>query len=304
MELNKVKISVCVLAHNEERNISRTLSSILNTERSDFNITVYSNGCTDRTNEVVQLMSESNSRIKNVEIKIPSKVNAWNTAFQNHDDDILIFCDGDVVPEKNAVDQLVKDLTNSPNRVLVSTRLFPITADASLDRKLVGFMQLPLKHEFLSGGMYAFKRSAMLERLKLRNLEGIPSGITGEDYFLEHIVADGTFYVSKVRNYYEPAELKDYIRYLARIKWQNKQMQTLVGDHPDVKLSMIAKIKRKLSGHHEISYLLSSIPAVMLRIFFKVLYSKKINEAFYKLGPIVADGENILRINTRANSTK
>lgn len=299
-----VSVAVCVLAHNEERFIERAIRNILNTESTDFNITVYSNGCSDRTSEIVEELGRDNARIRNVEIKTPSKVNAWNEAFNENQQEVLVFCDGDVVPEQNAVDQLLFDLVSVPERILVSTRLFPLLTDASLERRAVGFMQLPLKHEFLSGGMYAFKKAALLEKLREKNLLGIPKGITGEDYFLEHIVEGVGFYISQVKNYYEPPGFKDYIRYLARLKWQNSQLLAVIGEHPEKSLSKWGKFKRKFSGHHERTYLALSIPAVILRSMFKIIFARRINQALDQLGPVVSDGERILRVSTRANSTK
>lgn len=305
MELNhSPTVAVCVLAHNEERSIEQTLLSVLNTTRKDFNITVYSNGCTDRTCSIVNQLSLKNSRIKNVEISTPSKVNAWNRAFLDCDEDILVFCDGDIVPSVNAINHLVDELMADPKNILVSTRLFPLMENVSLEKKLIGFIQLPLKHEFLSGGMYAFKRAQLLERFREEKLEGIPLGITAEDYFLEHLVANNGFIISKVKNYYEPPSFHDYIRYLARVKWQNLQLLSIFGEHPQGKISQWQKLKNKFLNQHEIFYLLISIPAVISRAIFKVVFAKRIDRVFKELGPITKDGENILRVKTRANSTK
>lgn len=303
--LKKSSFAVCILAHNEARFIERTINNIFNTtELADFTITVYANGCTDETYSIAQKLSLNNPRIKAVDIKIASKINAWNTAFNAHAEDILIFCDGDVVPEKNAVIELVHELSENDSRVIVSTRLYPLFRDVTFERYFVGLMQLPLKHEFLSGGMYAFKREELKGKLKLKNLSGIPMGVTGEDYFLEHLVESHEFYMSHCKNFYEPPTMSDYIRYLARIKWQNQQMKMIAGEHRDASLSKGELIVRKFTGHKNYSYLFISIPAVITRAIFKKLFSSKIASAYEKLGPVVLNGEQILTSKTRSHSTK
>jgi glycosyltransferase involved in cell wall biosynthesis len=302
---NNPSVAVCILAHNEARYIERTIQNILNTDGTlDFNLTVYANGCTDDTYSIVKKLSDKNNKIRSVEIKIASKINAWNTAFNEHTEDVLIFCDGDVVPEKNAVIELVRELTENDSRIIVSTRLYPLFSDVSLERFAIGLLQLPLKHEFLSGGMYAFKREKLKQKFISKKLPGIPMGVTGEDYFLEHMVESNEFYMSKCKNFYEPPTLSDYIRYLARIRWQNSQMKMIVGEHRDAQISKGSLLLRKFTGHKNYMYLLVSIPAVVARGVFKKMFSKKINLAYEKLGPVVLNGEQILTSQTRSHSTK
>jgi glycosyltransferase involved in cell wall biosynthesis len=297
--------AVCILAHNEERFIERTINAILNTTQlKDFSITVYANGCTDKTYQIAKYLSLKNKNIKVLDIAIPSKVNAWNVAFNEHDEDVLIFCDGDVVPEKNAVFQLLQDLNQNEEVVISSTRLFPLTYGTNFERLFVGFMQLPLKHEFLSGGMYAVKRKKLKAKLQARNLSGIPAGVTGEDYFLERLITPKEFYISACQNFYEPPTLKDYVRYLARIKWQTEQMEMVLGPNRDLEMPKAKLILRKLTGHKNILYLFFSIPAVGLRLLFKTINSRKINRVYRELGPVVLNGEAVLTKATRSHSTK
>ncbi len=308
MELKSKKplsFSICILAHNEERYIERTIKALINSKKNlEYSIKVYANGCTDKTHEKVLELGIFNQNIQSVEIKIPSKINAWNTAFNEQISDIVIFCDGDVVPESNAIIKLIEDFEVDERRIIVSTRLFPLLNVTSIECLFTGFMQLPLKHEFLSGGMYAVKREKLKEKLSKRNLTGIPQGITGEDYFLERLIEPSEFFMSKTKNFYEPPPIKDYLRYLARIRWQNEQMTLVLGDHRDKEVSKLDLIKRKILGQKNMSYLFLSIPAVAMRFIFKKICSKKINEIYKSLGPVELNGEQVLTKLTRSHSTK
>lgn len=304
MQVKKETFSVCVLAHNEERSIERTLRAIMNADSSPFPITVYANGCSDQTHQIVSTLGETFKNIKSVEIKIASKINAWNTAFSQEEGDIIIFCDGDIVPERNAVNQLVQDLLSSKQLTISSTRLFPLWRGLSFEQMLVAFMQLPLSHEFLSGGMYAVKRDQLKQKFDHLGLEGIPKGVTGEDYFLERLIESTELYISHAKNFYMPPSLKDYFRYLARIRWQNEQMALVLGNHRDTHLSLWKVILRKIFGHKYFLYLFISIPAVSLRLIFKKVYAHKIEMAYKYLGPVIKDGEHVLTSQTRSHSTK
>lgn len=105
-------ISVCVFAHNEEANILGTLSAICdgNDLSRLFPIYVYANGCTDRTVELVEGFAKEHSNVHLRVLPVASKPNAWNMAFSEQKSDIIIFSDGDVVPEKGAALKLVVEL--------------------------------------------------------------------------------------------------------------------------------------------------------------------------------------------------
>ncbi|MBP9680337.1 MAG: glycosyltransferase [Bacteriovorax sp.] len=305
MKIRKANISVCVLAHNEERSIERTLMALMNTDQGAFfPITVYANGCSDRTHQIVSSLAVKYKNIRSREIPIASKVNAWNTAFEEQDSEIVVFCDGDVFPEKNAVTQLQNDLLKFEDVIISSSRLFPSWKGGNIEQRLVAFMQLPLGHEYLSGGLYAVKRDRLKEKFNQFGFAGIPKGITGEDYFLERLIEPHELYISTCKNFYMAPIIKDYIRYLARIRWQNEQMALILGDHRDVQLSPGELLSRKLIGQKSFLYLFISIPAVILRFFFKKFFVTKIEAAYKQLGPVVKDGEQILTSQTRSHSTK
>lgn len=298
------KISVCILAYNEEKYLARTVNAIiLGNPGLDFPIYIYANGCTDRTYEVACKLAQQNSRINAREIKLASKSNAWNVAFSEQTADFLIFSDGDISIAPESVKILVDDLESSPNRIISSSRAFPLFKNISAEKKLVGIMQLPLKHEYLYGGFYGTKRLMLKKRLNDMGLEGLPKGITGEDAFLEFILKGDEFSVTKLCAFYEPPNFNDYCRYLARVRWQNEQLKTIFSINKE-NSGLLATINRKITNHHENLYLAISIPAVFLRFFFKKINQNKVLKIYESLGPVRREGDRILSEFTRSDSTK
>jgi len=69
-------ISIIIPAHNEDRVIKSTLTSLLpGIDSGELEVVVVCNGCTDRTADVVRAVSDS---IDCVEVEKPSKANALN----------------------------------------------------------------------------------------------------------------------------------------------------------------------------------------------------------------------------------
>jgi glycosyltransferase involved in cell wall biosynthesis len=295
---------VCVLAHNEEKYISKTIEALLFGLKKNIPIYIYANGCSDHTIDISYKLKNKNSNIHPREIVTASKTNAWNTAFWEHKNvDYIVFSDGDIVPSKGAIEILINDLEQKPDVIISTSRLLPRVKDISFEKIFVGFLQLPFKHEFLSGGLYAIRRKDLLKLFEESGLNGLPLGIVGEDCFLELLMRPGQLHVSRCKNFYEPPSFKDYLRYLARIEWQNKQLRLFLGHHKNDSISFFKKVYRKLSGNHFI-YILIAFPAVFLRTLFKKIFSSKIREIFYELGPVRENGNLILSQLTRSNSCK
>lgn len=303
MNIEKIDLSVCVLAYNEEKYIAATINSILNSSPElNFNVLIYANGCTDKTYEIAQQIAMTNQRVVAHNITMASKTNAWNEAFKGCHSQYIIFSDGDVILEKEAIKNLYNDLLD--DKIIITTsRSFPNKNIKDFEKKMVGFMQLPLKHEFLYGGLYGLNRSKLKLKLEALGLAGLPTGITGEDCFLEFILNEVEFKVSRVKTFYEPPSMNDYCKYFARIKWQNLQLENKFNIKVK-KRTFFEKITSKLTGQHEFYYPLISIWAVLLKTIFKLINKKKIDEIFVRLGPIDGNGDKILSELTRSNSTK
>jgi glycosyltransferase involved in cell wall biosynthesis len=297
---------VCILAHNEGKYIARTISAILNGIDAQyiFPIYIYANGCTDRTVEIAKNIASTHDNIIVREISIPSKPNAWNSAFTEQNSEFIIFSDGDIIPEARGMEWLIDDIQKTPGVIIASSRQMPLLRGRSLQQKLVGIMQLPLMQEFLYGGFYVVRRQALVDILRKKGFNGIPSGVTGEDVFLESILDEGQLHISNCRTFYEPPSLKDYLRYLARIRWQNEQIRLILGPHIGDDRGIFEKLIRKFRLCNKWEYICISSLAVVLKYLFKMLFFRKIRCIYENLGPVRTDGANILQSLTRSGSTK
>ena len=71
--------NICMFAHNEERNIERSIKSALtNSNQNLISIYVIVNGSTDRTRHIVADMKVNHDQIELVELELGDKCNAWN----------------------------------------------------------------------------------------------------------------------------------------------------------------------------------------------------------------------------------
>src|SRR3954447_8358240 len=133
--------AVCVLAYNEEQHMGSTLRAILR-GISDENIVVhlYANGCTDGTADVARVVATWHPKLVVHELEIASKPEAWNVGLADHDYDVLVFADGDVIPEPGVVERLRDELWSSPVALIATCRPVPASKGLNWQQRIVGFM--------------------------------------------------------------------------------------------------------------------------------------------------------------------
>lgn len=298
------KVVICILAHNEEKNIKETIQTLVNSSSHlKIPIHIYANGCTDKTIEISNKLADKNPLISINTITTPSKINAWNCGFQELDAEYIIFCDGDILPQKNTIENLILDLDKNQNLIISSTRPIPKLLNLSWSKKCVGFLQLPLSHQYLTGQMYIVRKKLLQNRLQQYGLSALPRGVVGEDAFIEHLLENHELFISKSFIFYEPADFHDYFRYLARLRWQNEQINIFYKSE-NKNNNFITKIFTKIMSVKNPIYLIISIPASLSRILFKWIFRKKIESIYKQLGTVTIDGEQILSGKTRSNSSK
>ena len=301
---------VCILAHNEESNIRRTLQAIIdgNTDAEPV-IRVYANGCTDNTHAVVREMAQQFPQIELIEISRPSKPNAWNRAFADSNEEIIIFADADVIPSAGAISRIIEKFNDHSDMEIVSCESWPDFQAVGWQQKLTGFMQIPVAQDFLIGHFYGLRRSAFAAHFVALGLDGLPEGIAGEDAFLEGMMTPGKLMLADSKVKYEPPMLEDYYKYLGRIKWQNQQI-SLFNQGNGVKVAgsgqknSLVRLAGKLSSERPISRLALGVSATAVRMVFKQLKRRRIAQAYQKLGPVTQDGAWVLSEATRSTSCK
>lgn len=103
-------VTITVPAHNEERNIERTLDCLLNLDYpSKPEIIVVNDGSTDRTREIVESFIKKYDNIKLINRNEKSGIKAIpvNLALQHAGGEVFGFCDADVLMEKYSLKAMV-----------------------------------------------------------------------------------------------------------------------------------------------------------------------------------------------------
>jgi len=107
-----MKCSIGIFAYNEEKNLGKLLQALLNQELNQVSIDeiiVVASGCTDGTVPISREFAKKDGRIKVlVQPRRKGKVSAINFFLKEAKNDILVMESGDTIPEKNAVENLVK----------------------------------------------------------------------------------------------------------------------------------------------------------------------------------------------------
>jgi len=304
------KICICILAYNEQKYIAQTVCTIVeDCTNIDCDIKVYANGCTDATVEIVKRLTATIPNLTLRVVEEASKTNAWNIAFSENTHPILVFSDGDIVPERGAIDALCNLLTDEQSEIfLTGCSLWPKDKDLTMNKRCIGFLQIPLKQTFLAGGLYAIRRQDLALEFKKAGIQGIPVGIVAEDTFLEFLVPADKFSIVSHRVYYEPPTLKDYLKYLARLKWQQEQLTTMYNDIFHKKLCLkrkfFTRFSKKLIYPQDLKHLLLGGIACGLRIAVKMFFYKEVRKYYTAMGPVNKEGKKILSEASRSVSVK
>jgi len=101
-EKNFEKISVIIPAHNEEKNIEKTIKSVLDANPEEKEIIVINDGSTDRTEEILSKISKI-YKIKFFNTSHLGKAKAINFGITKASNEILIILDADSEIEKDAL---------------------------------------------------------------------------------------------------------------------------------------------------------------------------------------------------------
>lgn len=303
-------LCICILAHNEQKHIAETVEALATgSAQLGCDIKVYANGCTDNTEAIVRELARRLPNLSLRELDIASKPHAWNVAFRENSHAVLVFADGDVVPEPGAIEALWSLLTEpGAGVILAGCSLWPRRSALGIGQRFVGFLQIPLKQTFLAGGLYGVRREDLLLEFQKKNISGIPLGIVGDDLFLQMMVPHEQFSIIPPKFFYEPPALKDYFKYLARMRWQEEQLaglyRELYFDRPLLSGGRLARLAAKLTMEQGVKRLLLGIASSSLRAMMEAVFTRKIDKCYREMGFVDENGENILRQASRSSTTK
>ena len=107
------KISIVIPAHNEEESIEATIRSVLRAEYpNERELVVVNDGSTDRTEDIVRKISESDNRVNICTTDHGGKANAINRGIEVSRNEIIIVLDADSKLDKSSLIEIVKPFSN------------------------------------------------------------------------------------------------------------------------------------------------------------------------------------------------
>ena len=177
---------VMVLAHNEEDRIVDCLDSIVRAE-GDRRLEAYvmANGCTDRTENIVQDYATRHSDVKLVSILLGDKCNAWNVFVHEivptycPNRDVYFFMDGDARVAPASFSNMANALSTDP--VAHAASAVPGSGrNAASDRAEI------LERNGLVANLYAL-RGLFVEQLRNKDVR-LPLNLEGDDGLLGALI--------------------------------------------------------------------------------------------------------------------
>lgn len=219
------KLSLGVMAYNEEKNIGRLLNAVIEQKFCNdqlLEIFVVASGCTDRTAEIVQEFSHRDSRIKLlIQERREGKASAINLFLEHASGDIVLLESGDTIPDIGTFQLLVKPFYVE-NVGMTGAHPVPVNEEDTFVGFVVNLMW-NLHHKV------AMKTPKLGELVAFRNIvRAIPSDTAVDEASVEAIIRESGYelcYVPEavVRNK-GPENIKDFLKQRRRIAAGHKHL--------------------------------------------------------------------------------
>lgn len=139
-------LSVIIPACNEENYIRQTLHCLKQQSCQDFEIIVVTNGCTDKTEEIIRKRVEGSEKVRYLSLPKANVCVARNAGALNAQGELLVFLDADTTLEQ---DSLQKIKNNFTEKYAVGT-----TRSKADDQKMKYRMAMAFKNFHNSTGIY------------------------------------------------------------------------------------------------------------------------------------------------------
>ncbi|MDH7486099.1 MAG: glycosyltransferase [Anaerolineae bacterium] len=181
----KIRCSVGIIAHNDEKNIGSLLQAMLDQHLHEVEITeiiVVASGCTDQTIPIVQQYQEKDPRIKLlVQPRREGKTSAINLFLQEAREDICVQESADTLPHEDAVEHLVRMFAD-PTVGMTGAHKLPVDTPDHL-AQLFTHLRLRLEHQLCLdiprlGEMIAYRKV----------FDHIPPDVAMDEAFVEALV--------------------------------------------------------------------------------------------------------------------
>lgn len=185
-EQSIMKLSICVLAHNEEDEIGRCLDSVVaaGLSREDV-VHIVVNGSRDNTENIVRAVASLDPRIRLHTLELGDKANAWDHYTFNVDHEGIqghVFVDADVRIRQGSLSAIKAALAVQSEAIAFSTLPYG-------GRISDGWRKKMLSQGGFAGNFYALKQDTLLQIID-ENWH-LPVGLIGDDTFLKWILRRG-----------------------------------------------------------------------------------------------------------------
>lgn len=223
-----MNVSVGICAYNEEKSIERVIRDVLS-QRMPNNFTlqevlIVSSGSTDKTEDIVRLLSGHDNRVKLLTEKGKSgKVSGLNIILREAIGDILILTDADVFPAPRSFMELVKPFKNE-HVGAVGGRPIPLDSENTFWGFVGHLIWTKLQHRLLTAEMKQgifFQLSGYLCAVRRYLIERIPVNVIDDDKYLGEAIRRRGFkvlYVPQAVVYiYGPKSTRDFLNQRARV---------------------------------------------------------------------------------------
>jgi biofilm PGA synthesis N-glycosyltransferase PgaC len=224
-------VLVGILAHNEEKNIGRTVD-FLARRYPTYRILVVSSGSTDRTDEIVrQLAGEYSNVALIVEPERRGKTYSLISLLRtlNEQYDVLVFLGADDMPEDGAIDRLVATIGSEDRVGLVGGRPIPLN-DAT---NLAGWITHLIWDVHHTISLVSPKVSGELCALRAGVVFDAPPTLINDDAYLQFMVALRGFEIAyepeAVVHLRGPETIRDHFTQRCRVTIGHYQIEQLLG---------------------------------------------------------------------------
>lgn len=181
----KIRCSVGIIAHNDEKNIGSLLQAMLDQHLHEVEISeiiVVASGCTDQTIPIVQQYQERDPRIRLlVQPRREGKTSAINLFLKEAQEDICVQESADTLPHEDAVEHLVRMFAD-PTVGMTGAHKLPVDTPDHL-AQLFTHLRLRLEHQLCLdiprlGEMIAYRKV----------FDHIPPDVAMDEAFVEALV--------------------------------------------------------------------------------------------------------------------
>ena len=206
MTRGRMKVSIGVLAYNEENTIASTIKQILlqnvfDLSDCEIQLIIVANGCTDKTALVAEKVLQNYKLIKNfsynvVNLNKAGKSNAWNEYVHTYswsNAEYYVLLDADIeFGSKNVIKRLIEALSENP-QAHVSVDQIRKDVEKETKKGLFAYISLKLSdskksntHKAIAGSLYCVKGN-IIRKIYM------PIGLPVEDGFLRAMIVTDNF---------------------------------------------------------------------------------------------------------------